>query len=93
MAIPPEERKRLEDIGEAQVRLQFNTNAFGTSALQIYAGMWLAEFDEEARRRTEALQAKRTQLAENTLRVAWFAVYAALGAIVVGILAWIFPLH
>jgi hypothetical protein len=54
-------------MGEARVRLLFNTNAFGSSALQIYAAEWLAELDEAAKKRTEVLQAKQTELAENTL--------------------------
>ena len=48
MAIPPEEQKRLEDMGKAKVRL-FTTNQFGSSALGIHAGEWLAEFDEADR--------------------------------------------
>jgi hypothetical protein len=93
MAISPEDRKRLEDMGEARVRLEFNTNAFGKSALQIFAGEWLAELDETARKRTEALQAKGMALAENTLKVAWIAAGAAILAVLIGLVAWLFPLH
>jgi hypothetical protein len=54
VAIPSEERKRLEEMGEARVRLVFNTNGFGSSN-RIYAGKWLAElerFNERAMRRS-----------------------------------------
>jgi hypothetical protein len=93
MAIPPEDRKRLEDMGEERVRLEFNTRAFGKSSLQIFAAMWLAELDEAAKKRTEALQAEQTWLGK-------IAAYGAIGAIVVGIIGicvaiilWRFPRH
>jgi hypothetical protein len=92
VAIPSEERERLEEMGEARVRLVFNTNGFGSSN-RIYAGKWLAELDEVQRARNEALQVEQTRVNKSTLKAAWIAAYAAIGANVVTILAWIFPLH
>jgi hypothetical protein len=60
--------------------------------MKVSALIWLAEIDEEARKRTEALQAEQTRLAENTLKAAWIAARAAIIAVIVGILAWIHPL-
>jgi 3'-phosphoadenosine 5'-phosphosulfate (PAPS) 3'-phosphatase len=100
MVIPPEDRKRLEDMGEARVRLEFNTSAFGKSSLQIFAAEWLAELDEVARKRTEAqrlkdeaFQAEQRAVGQSTLKAAWIAAGAAIIAVVIGILTWIFPLH
>ena len=98
MAISPEQREWLKKMGPAKVRPYCSRgvcpptwpgdhDSFAAAAVE-----WLGEVDEAQRKVDEALQAKGMALAENTLKVAWFAVYAALGAIVVGILAWIFPL-
>jgi hypothetical protein len=59
--LPSEERERLEEMGEARVRLVFNTNGFGSSN-RIYAGKWLAELDEVQRARNEALQVEQTRV-------------------------------
>jgi hypothetical protein len=92
MAISPEDRKRLEELGEARVRLIIASGRFeppfGDSERE-----WLAEHDEAAGKRTEALQAEQTRVNKSTLKAAWIAAYAAIGAIAVTILAWIFPLH
>jgi CHASE3 domain sensor protein len=93
MTISPEDRKRLEELGELQVRLIFMTTGF-SSPFQISARKWLAELDEAQRKRDEAQQrAKLAQQSERTLKAAWIAACAAIGAIVVTILAWIFSLH
>jgi hypothetical protein len=100
MAIPPEDRKRLEDMGEARVRLEFNTKAFGKSALQIFAAEWLAELDERDRKHAEALQAEQmrlmveqTRLTKSANKAAWVAACVAIGAALVALLAWIHPIH
>jgi hypothetical protein len=107
MAIPAEERKRFEDMGEARVRLEFNTRAFGSSALQIYAGEWLAGIDEANRKHREterkslfAHQVKETQRSESTLKATWIAVYVAIGAfifsaiaVIISVLSWLYPHH
>ena len=82
MPIKPEEKKHLEQLGEAQVRLIIASGRFepplGDSAME-----WLAEIDEEARKRTEALQAEQTRLNKSTRLAAWIAAgLAALGIIV-----------
>lgn len=92
MVIPPEDRKRLEELGEAYVRLQFNTIGF-SSPFQISARKWLADLDEAHLVRNEALQAKQTQQSESPLKAAWIAAYAAIIAALVAIVAWIYPLH
>ena len=93
MAITPVDRKRFEEMGEAYLRLIMTTSGGFDSPSGDAAREWLAEREEAARERTEALQAEQTRLAQSTLRAAWIAIYAALGAIAVTILAWIFPLH
>jgi hypothetical protein len=80
VVIPPEDLKYFGEMGEAQVRLQFGALGFSYPR-QNYARVWLAELDEVARKRTEALRAEQTELAKSTSRAAWYAVYAALGAI------------
>jgi|ERR1700693_2081411 hypothetical protein len=97
MAIPPEERKHFEGLGEAQVRLQFGAIGFSYPR-QNYARIWLAEIDEDRLAHNEALQTKQMRLAQSASRAAWIAAYAAIGAVivtvlgtVVTILAWVFP--
>ena len=65
-----------------------------SSPFQISARKWLAELDEAQRKRDEAQQAKLpAQRSESTLKAAWIAAIAAIVAVAVTILAWIFPLH
>jgi hypothetical protein len=92
MTISPEDRKRLEELGELQVRLIFMTTGF-SSPFQISARKWLAELDEAQRKRDEAQQAKLAQQSESTLKAAWIAAIAAIVAVAFTILAWIFLLH
>jgi hypothetical protein len=80
-------------MGEARVRLLFNTTAFGSSAPQIPAAQWLADLDELAGKRGETLQAEQMRIAQNTLKVAWIAAGAAIVAVLVGVLTWVFPPH
>ena len=97
MAIKPEERKHLEQLGEAQVRLIIASGRFEPPFGDL-ARQWLAEIDEEARKHTEALQAEQTRFNKSTDMAAWVAAYASIGAIVVGvigiivgILLWMYP--
>src|SRR5580700_10880239 len=85
MAIPPEERKYFDGLGEAQVRLQFGAIGFSYPR-QNYAREWLAEIDEDRHTRNEALQTEQTQVNKSTLKAAWIAAYAAIGAVVVTVL-------
>jgi len=93
--ISPEQRKQFEGMGVEAVRQFCSGNVWSnaqdgsTNAMKVSALIWLAEIDEEARKRTEALQAEQTRLAENTLKPAWIAAGAAIIGVIVGILAWI----
>jgi CHASE3 domain sensor protein len=99
MAISPELRKRLEELGEAHVRLVFNTTDFAPS-LHDSAREWLAELDEAQRALKEAQQAKKTQRLESPVKATWITVYVAVGALVLSIIAiiisvltWLYPRH
>lgn len=96
MPISKEDRGRLEQMGQARVRLQVMTSGFGhpfhTSALE-----WLAEFDEAERSRNEDSQASQMRTALSAKNAAWIAAIAAITAgiatIAVTILTWWFPRH
>jgi hypothetical protein len=86
-----EDRARLQKLGEAYVRQLCSGGVHpptwvGTpDSFKAAAVAWLAELDEEARKRNEAFQAEQTRLGKSTLRVAWIASgLAALGIIVTG---------
>jgi hypothetical protein len=87
--IPPKHRKSLEDMGEAYVRQASNggvtPDSFEGSPDQFKtaAVVWLAEIDDAARKRTEALQAEQRRLSKSTLKAAWIAVVAAALGIIV----------
>jgi hypothetical protein len=91
MAIPPEDLKRLEEMGEARVRLEFNTNAFGKSALQIFAAQWLAELDEATRKRAEARHVEETARSRSTLIAAWIAAIGTIVSIILMFALWDHP--
>jgi hypothetical protein len=91
--IPQEDRKRLDEMDEAYVRQMCSSNMGFPPPFSISAITWLAEREAAARERTEALQAKEMALVQSTLKAAWIAAGAAIIAVVVGILTWIFPLH
>jgi hypothetical protein len=78
MAIKPEDRKRLEEMGEARVRLTYQSSGFSAD-FQIVAREWLAELEEARLERTEKLQAEQTRLAR-------IAACGSIGAIVAAIL-------
>jgi hypothetical protein len=95
MTISPEHRKRLEELGDAQVRFILASGTFdppfGESARE-----WLVRREEAQRAHIEA----ETQRSESTVKAAWIAAYGAIGAIVVGIIGicvaiilWRFPRH
>jgi hypothetical protein len=87
--IPPEDRKLYEEKGEDYVR-----STWGSGAARIpSARAWLAEIDEARRKADEARQAKVEQQSQSTLWAAWIAAGAVIVAVVIGILAWVFPLH
>lgn len=82
--IAPQERKQFEDMGEAAVRQLCNGNLWPTGhPTQVSALIWLAEVDEEARKRNEALQAEQSRLGKSTRRAAWIAAIAAIVGIIV----------
>lgn len=92
MAISPELRKRLEDLGEAQVRLVLNEEEFAPS-LHDAVREWLAEL-------TEAHQAREAHRSESTVKFTWITVYLAVGAlalsviaIIISVLSWVYPRH
>jgi hypothetical protein len=94
MAISPEDRKYLEEMGELYVRQAMHMIdtvpfPFGNSARE-----WLAELDETQRQMREARHAKEAaEQSERTVRAAWITAFAVILALLVSILAWIFPLH
>jgi CHASE3 domain sensor protein len=99
MAISPELRKRLEEVGEAQVRLVLNGEGFAPS-LHDAAREWLAELDDAQRVRNEANLAKEAQRLKSTVKATWITVYVAVGALVLSIIAiiisvliWLYPRH
>lgn len=92
MAITPEDRKNFEHLGEAHVRYRVATDGFN-SPFRTTAMDWLVELDEAKRSRDEALQVEQTQLAKSTSRAAWYAVYAALGALVVSLLGTAYAIY
>ena len=97
--ISSEQRKQFEGMGVEAVRQFVSGNVWpraqdgSAHPMTVSALIWLAEQDEDSRKRTEALQAEQTRLNKSTLMAAWIAAGAAIIAVVVTILAWIFPLH
>jgi hypothetical protein len=91
--ISPENRERLEEMGEPYVRQMCSGKEGFPHPFSVCAQAWLAERDDATRKRTEALQAEQMKMAWNTLKVAWIAAGAAIVAVVVGVLTWLFPLR
>ena len=88
-ALPTDEEMllaRLEKLGVAQVRLLHQTGGWATSAHQTVI-TWLAEKDQEERRRNEASQSEQSQTARSAKNAAWIAAIAAIVAAVVAIIA------
>jgi CHASE3 domain sensor protein len=92
MVISPEDRKYFEEMGELYVRRAMRLNdrfPFRNSARE-----WLAELDETQRQIREARHAKEVaEQSERTVRAAWITAFAVILALIVSILAWLFPLH
>jgi hypothetical protein len=93
MAISSEDRQYFEEMGELYVRRAMQTSDRFPFPFENSAREWLAERDEAQRPMREARQTKLTRQSENKIRAAWIAALAAIGAIAVTILAWIFLLH
>jgi hypothetical protein len=60
--IPPDDRKRFEELGEAHVRQICNGEGFANHPLTLSARWWLAELDEK-QRKTDEDQRKRNDAA------------------------------
>ena len=96
--ITPEDRKLLEEMGEAYVREVSGAEGFPHPS-SISALAWLAELDEAQRVSSETLQANQTQQFRSTLK-AWIVAYTAFGvfligiiAIIIGVLGWLYGHH
>jgi hypothetical protein len=94
MAISPEDRKHLEEMGELYVRQAMQMIDTVPFPFRNSAREWLAELDETQRQMREARhQAELVEQSERTVRAAWIVALAAILALIVSILAWTFPLH
>jgi hypothetical protein len=91
--IPDSDRKHLDEMGEAYVRQVTKAGDGFPSPFRNSAIAWLAELDEKQRERDEAHQAEQMRIGRSTLKAAWIAVGAGIGAIVVTILSWLYPRH
>lgn len=86
--ISPHERKQFEDMGVEAVRQFCSGNIWPSSQngdphpTTVSARIWLAEVDEEARKRNEALKAKETQRSKSTVLAAWIAAVAAIAGLI-----------
>jgi hypothetical protein len=87
--ISPDDRKLFEEKGEDYVRLTWG----GPAARHPAAKAWLAKLDEAKQKADEARDAEQRAVSQSTLRAAWIAAGAAIVAVLVGILTWLFPLH
>jgi hypothetical protein len=91
--IPPEDRKRLEEIGELYVRRAMQMIDRFPFPLENSALAWLAELDETQRQTRQTLQTKLTRESERIVRATWIATLAAIIAGLVAIIAWTYALH
>lgn len=78
-------RETLERMGIAQVRILVSTgqmpNRFHQEALKF-----VAENDEADRAQQQAFLAEQSKIAQSAQQAAWIAAWAAIGALVIGIL-------
>jgi hypothetical protein len=88
---------QLERHGEAQARLMIASGAFPTQH-NVLALKWLAEKDQEARRRNAADQAEQNRIARSSQTAAWVAAIAAIvaailaaTAAIIAYLSWVHP--
>jgi hypothetical protein len=87
--ISSEQRKQFEGMGVEAVRQFVSGNVWpraqdgSAHPMTVSALIWLAEQDEDSRKRTEALRAEQTRLAKSTLRAAWIAASLAAAGIIV----------
>jgi hypothetical protein len=94
-SIPPEDRKRLEGMGEAYVRRVMSMPGGLPYPLGLSATRWLTGIDEEAREvdrkakeRNEAHQLEQARLNKSTQRAAWIAAGLAGVSILVSVGLW-----
>jgi hypothetical protein len=81
---------QLEQHGEAQVRLLISSGSFPTH-LNTLAVKWLKQKDEEAQQRSEAYQNSQMHATLSARNAAWVAAVAALLALGVAVLQWLWP--
>ena len=89
----------LQSLGADRVRLYLISGQLPQGYL-VAATTWLAQLDADERARNERLQAEQAKIATSADKAAWIAAKAAIAAVVltivglvVGIVAWRFPLH
>ena len=100
MAIKDEDRARLEQLGEARVRLQALTPPGFSHPFQYAALEWLSELDKAERARNEASQVSQMRTALSAKNAAWIAAIAAIVAAIIAIIGiivtaslWLYPRH
>jgi hypothetical protein len=81
---------RLRELGVERARLMAST---GTLPHHMHgrALEWIAEHDELQKRERLAAEAEQKQLALRTLTMAKVAAWAAVVAVMISVLAWLFP--
>jgi hypothetical protein len=83
---------RLEELGEAQVRLLMSSGDW-PSAWQQITLRWLAKKEAASRARSEVSQVEQDRTARSAKKAAWIAAIAAIVAAVIAIvsavIAWI----
>jgi hypothetical protein len=87
----------LESKGAAHVRVLLSSGGWPTTQYPTII-KWLAEQDQEERRRSEASQREQAEIARSAKKAAWIAAIAAIVAAIVAIiavvitwLAWLWP--
>ena len=79
-------RARLESLGAAQVRTMLQSGGFPTQD-HVSIVEWLAEKDQEERRRNDASQTEMSQTARSAKNAAWIAAIAAIAAAIMAIVS------
>jgi hypothetical protein len=98
-SIPREHRERLEEMGEALVRVMVSIGQIPPS-LTASSVWWIAELDEAARKRSEAQRGKDEAFQVEQTWLGKIAAYGSVGAVVIGVIGicvmiilWRFPRH
>jgi len=81
---------RLQALGVERVRLMASTGGLAQS-MHRRALEWIAEHDELRKRERLAAEAEQNRLTLRTLTMAQIAAWAAVVAVGVSVLAWLFP--